>query len=278
MDTNKRDNDPFELFEKFAVGIAVVGLVLLALAYFGIPSLTFLSATQQGFLQAVISNLVPTLLVFILAYALLYRRIQKLRSDRDTELLAGKVAEAVVNRVGANTADTIFLEETPEALREDLKRARELWFVSATMNTMLNNYFSILESRLKEGTRMKVLMVHPESPAFEMAMARNYMQADLEHFRAVAYGHLKYLSDLKKIAPDRIEVRTINNPLSFGANMIDPESPNGLIYIRHYPYRTAGGAKPVFVFNRKKYKRWFEFYREEINLMWNDASVWEFKA
>ena len=39
---NKSKSELFEIFDKFFLGITIIGLVLLTITYFGIPSLNFL--------------------------------------------------------------------------------------------------------------------------------------------------------------------------------------------------------------------------------------------
>ncbi len=138
MDTHNRE--PFEVFEKLVAGIAVIGLILLTLAYFAIPSFSSLGQDKVVFIQAVISNLVPTLLVFILAYAVLYRRIQKLRSEREAELLTKSIADEVSIRfrstLGSLTnvipsAEFAWLYRGNDLLRfESEIKTKEIWIVS----------------------------------------------------------------------------------------------------------------------------------------------------
>ena len=98
-----RKPDFFKAFERafdwFLVGGAVLLLIALSFAYFGIPPLRLVSDEMREFAQSIISNLIPTILVFILAYVLLYRRIQRLRSEQETERFAGRIAEIVATEV-----------------------------------------------------------------------------------------------------------------------------------------------------------------------------------
>ena len=274
---NRQERDPFDAFELFTIGVGVIALFLLSLAYFGVPSLAFLNQISRDFLQAIITNLVPTLLLFVLAYALFYRRIEKLRSERDNKQLVQTMADEVAKRVKSGSIESEFLEDIPESFRDELKLTREMWAVTVTANTLLNQYYSILEERIKQGMTLRVLMVDPDSASFEVAMSRGYIRTDLEQFRSISHGHLKYLKNLHQVAPNRVTVKVINNPLTFGAYLLDPSDAKGLLYIRHYPYKTPGGAKPCLVLTAKRSQRWFNHFQQEIQALWSDAKEWDFQ-
>ncbi|MCB9444042.1 MAG: hypothetical protein H6669_07380 [Ardenticatenaceae bacterium] len=166
-----------------------------------------------------------------------------------------------------------FLDEYPDGFRDNLRKAKELWVVSVRMSYMLNNYYSLLETVLKEGATVRVLLVNPDDKSFEYALGRSYASSGIEHNRAISHGNLEHLCGLQSLAPDRMEIRTVNSPLTFGASLIDPDSSNGMIYLKHYAHKTPGGAKPAFVLTRKN-KQWYDFFRQEIGLLWNDGSAW----
>lgn len=92
------DKQLFDTFDRFFLGIAILGLILLTVAYFGVPSLKFLSQDLIDFIQQIIVNLVPTFLVFVFTYILFYYRIQKMRNQKELEELSQRIAEDV----GAN--------------------------------------------------------------------------------------------------------------------------------------------------------------------------------
>jgi len=271
---SKRERDPFDAFEFFTIGAGIITLILLSLGYFGVPSLAFLDQATKDFLQAVITNLVPTLLIFVLAYALLYRRIEKLRSERETQRLVQATADEVAKRLYAQSIEATLLEEIPGSFREDLAGARDMWVVTVSANTLMNQYYSQIDERLKQDMILHVVIVDPDSAAFEMATSRSYARPDMEQARSTARGNLTYLKNLRDVAPNQVKVRLINNPLTFGAFLFDPTTTTGRLYIRHYAYKTPGGPKPHMMFTAQRSRRWFDHFHREIQALWDDGKEW----
>ena len=137
MDTNSRD--PFEAFERAALWGAIIGLLLLMMTYFSILWFTFLHAEFRTFSQSVITNLVATLIAFVIA-GLLYHQIRKLQSERAIESLAKNVAEEVgihFRRTITSLQDAIpsaergWLYRADELLKlENESKSTEIWIVS----------------------------------------------------------------------------------------------------------------------------------------------------
>lgn len=78
--------------------VAMFTLILLIAAYFILPKLLEVQNIWLGFLQAIITNLIPVLLLFVLSY-IAYRRIEVIRSERNIELFAQQVAANVIEQI-----------------------------------------------------------------------------------------------------------------------------------------------------------------------------------
>jgi len=167
----------------------------------------------------------------------------------------------------------VFLEEFPSRLKDDFEAGREVWLVGVTLSRTIKTYYSLIERKLEEGHTIKVLLVHPEGPAIEMAETRIYGRMDVERTSKEIRSVLQDLCDLRAIAPDKLHIRTIKNPLGYGAIAINPDSSLGTLYLEHYPYKVPGGSKPKIVLQAKD-GRWYEFFREEIRTLWADGIVW----
>lgn len=110
------------------------------------PSLQIIPDEVREFAQAIIGNLIPTILIFVLAYVLLYRQIQRLRSEQEAERLAGKIADIVgaeVRKIGESSrmversgreplllTDLDWLHEGNDILRVEAEIRTEVWIVS----------------------------------------------------------------------------------------------------------------------------------------------------
>jgi len=167
----------------------------------------------------------------------------------------------------------LFVDKFPASLENDVERSTKLWLVGITLSRTLKTYYSTLEQKLRKGGIIKVLLVHPDGMGCKMAVMRIYPRGDLEFTQSQIRGVLNYLCDLKRIAPDNLEIRTIDYPLAFGAFAIDPETTSGVLYIEHYPFKTVGGAMPKFVLQARD-GRWYDFFKAEIQTLWENATPW----
>lgn len=182
------------------------------------------------------------------------------------------VTEQVLEKLSLS-AKTMFLEEFPASLQDDLAAASELWLVGVSLSRTLRHNYSEIERKLKKGDNVRVLLVHPEGPAAEIAASRPYPSAEVEQTRGQIRDSLGYLSKLKRTDPDKLQIRTIQNPLTHGFIAMNLDSPTGILYIEHYPYQTTGSVLPRFVL-RAKDERWYGFYKSELINLWNSGAEW----
>ena len=108
-----------------------------------------------------------------------------------------------------------------------------------------------------------------------MAAMRHYARTDIERQRTEIRTTLKDFCELQRVVPDRLEIRTIEYPLTFGAYAVDPEGASGVLYLKHYPFKMPlGRARPGLVL-RPRDERWYEHFRSEIRFLWEHAVPWQ---
>jgi hypothetical protein len=191
--------------------------------------------------------------------------ISNLGSRHRTEELLEKFAQS---------SDTLFMDEFPTSIKSDFAGAKEVWFVGVDLLGTVNRSYTELERKLRKGDTIKVLLVHPRSSASEIAASRPNLPTDIERTNRRILDSLQLLCDLQKIAPDKLEIRTIQNPLTFGAKAMNPESTSGVLYVEHFPYKTVSGALPKFIL-RPKDGRWYDLFKKEMQTLWNDGVEWK---
>jgi len=172
--------------------------------------------------------------------------------------------------------DDIFLKEFPATLDEDFDSGKEIWLIGVTLRSLVAGKYIRLEEKLRKGHGIKILLVHPEGAAVEIASSRYYAEVNRDSNKtssAIRDG-LQTFCSLHKIAPNNIEIRTIQNPLTFGAIAVDLESSSGVLYIEHFPFRTVSGAMPKFVL-RVGDGQWYEFFKREVYTIWSEGQVWK---
>jgi hypothetical protein len=124
-------------------------------------------------------------------------------------------------------SNELFLDEFPARLKDDFEAGTEVWLVGVTLARTVKTYYVAMERKIRKGHIIKVLLVHPEGPPIEMAETRIYGRMDVQRTIGDIRNTLQDLCDLRAIAPDRLQIRTIKNPLAYGAIAINPDSPLG---------------------------------------------------
>ena len=168
----------------------------------------------------------------------------------------------------------VFMDDFPISLREDIINANELLLIGVTLSRTIKTYYSEFQGKLRKGHIIKVLLVDPESQAVDMAETRNFGRTDSARTSSDIRANIMDLCELQKIAPDRMRIRTIQNPLTHGVIAVNPDSSQGVLYMENYPYRTLGGSKPKYIL-RDGQDAWYSFFKEEAQILWKNGKDWK---
>ncbi len=215
-----------------------------------------------GLIGVSTTSWIPSLTLTVLGLLAISNLVNRHRMD---ELL----------KKSSESTETVFLDEfTSEQQNFGLSNATELWLVGIALTQTIRKQYSTIESLLKKGSTVKVLLVHPEGSALEIAATRSYRQASSENTKNEILATIADLCQLKKIAPNNLEIRTIQNPLGHAVFALDPKSASGTLYIAHYPFRMPGASKPKFILKAKDGK-WYDYYKDELYTLWENGIEWQ---
>lgn len=169
--------------------------------------------------------------------------------------------------------DDFFQEHIPPSYQTDLEAAEEVWLVGVSLHRTVTGNYALFERKLQQGHRLRVLLVHPDGAGLEMAVARGYTRRDLEKKRQDIGYVLDMLCDLKQAAPGRVEIRTIQHPLAYGALAVNPDSSRGALYLEHYCFRVSTDSMPRYEL-RVADGHWYDFFKSEIQALWAAGVDW----
>lgn len=82
-----------------------------------------------------------------------------------------------------------------------------------------NLNYATLEQKLRQGHRLRVLIVHPEGPGVEMAVSGNYIRKEVSVTSSRIRDNLQLLCDQPR---GRMKIRTIQTPLFYGVIATNP--------------------------------------------------------
>lgn len=169
--------------------------------------------------------------------------------------------------------DNFFVENFPATYESDFENSNVMWLFGVSLRRTIQGKYEILEKKLRQGHKLRVLLINPNGAGVEMAVARNYADRTVEPKQTEISYILKLLCNLQKIAPRNIEVRVTDFPLAYGAMAVNPDTVTGKLYIEHYGYRVSTDSIPRYVLKISD-GRWYEFHKRELEALWSDGIEW----
>jgi hypothetical protein len=141
--------------------------------------------------------------------------------------------------------------------------------VSSISAVTPNLYF--FEQKMKEGCKLRFLLLSPESPAsqvFERINKISNVKADIEQ----TLKCLELLIQMEQTSKGKCEVRLY---LPFGLAAFDHDKETGYMNIEMYTYKITLGERPHIILTRAKDNKWFDFYRGQYEQLWDDSTSWQ---
>ena len=173
----------------------------------------------------------------------------------------------------SRSADSFFMEEFPPGVKNDFAEASETWLIGVSLSRTVKTYYSQIERKLGQGHTIRVLLVHPAGAGVEMAVSRNYARRDVALKSGDIHNTLQHLCDIRQNTPGKLEIRTIQSPLTYGAIVVDPNAASGALYLEHYCFRVSTESLPRFVL-RASDGRWYDFFKKEMSTLWEAGVDW----
>jgi hypothetical protein len=162
-----------------------------------------------------------------------------------------------------------FIKKFPETLVDDMIKAKELWLSGYNLTRTIVTHMKLIEEKVERGEKVKILLLDPKAAALTYAnRTLHYTVADEQH-RQWIENTLNNLHLIAKSNKSNIEVRLIDFPLSFSIKAMDIMTPSGKIYVKMYEYRVKTEGPRIFL--TTKDERWYEYYRDQILALWDDA-------
>jgi len=168
----------------------------------------------------------------------------------------------------------IFLRDFPGTYKSDLQQAEELWLVGVSLRDTVKRLEPVLERKLESGHSLHVLLAEPLASVVEPAVRRTSKEQDLgaatvDKCREIT-GTIKRLWKLEHKAGDQLQIRTTKYPLGYGVHAINPAKPDGVLYVKLYPYKAEELEKPKFVLRGGR-DQWYESFTRELFALWQDG-------
>lgn len=231
---------------------------VLILAAIALAVLTVINVIPVSWLYPIITGILALLAISILN---MVHKVSEVHSMLSSDLQRG------------------IMPKFPDDLWERAeKEASEIWLIGSSLYYIFSNKCELVRTKLEKKCSIKVLL---RDPTTEMCQLASRYRAD--HFsphemQTRIQSSLTRLCELQKSAPDLLEIRVIDYPLSFNIGAINLEKQVGRIYVEYHPYKmnTEDGGGPKLVITAED-KFWYDFYRRQILTAWTDGKPWQCK-
>ncbi|MEM0978657.1 MAG: hypothetical protein AAGH78_00145 [Cyanobacteria bacterium P01_H01_bin.58] len=170
--------------------------------------------------------------------------------------------------------NTILCDGIAPDIKETLvSDARELLVIGSTLNRFTNEHYALLEEKVKNRQKIKILLAEPNSETSKFIPHRAYTPTSEKRISTKILDTLLLLCALQATAPDSVEIRTINFPLPFRCVTTNINSNNSSIILEYYTYKTHKKLPCVMV-SLKKEPHWHNLYKTQILTLWNAGKEW----
>lgn len=208
------------------------------------------------------SSIIPAITLAVLALLAL------------ASLVSRHKMEDLSEKLSSTTRDGFIEEFDNQLFKNDLDAAHEIWFYGASLDGIPTQYYSLLEQKLKHSCKIRVLVIDPnDSRVLELSEMRAYANPDVHRAQVKVLATLSDFCELRKLAPAKLQIRTLKFPITHRLIALNPSEPNGKLYISNYPFGTSGGSLPKFQLSGKD-GRWFDLYRDEAVNLWKAGMDW----
>ena len=167
-----------------------------------------------------------------------------------------------------------FKKEFGPELDLSMDKAQELLITGVTRNTLITSSYHKFEDRLRNGCRIRLLLMEPTSDAIVVAAERYYADRSPDSIRERVRHTLRLLAEVKRSTGGDLSVRLTSHPLAMGVIAVDgsPDirSEASALFVEYYTYQAPG--EPKFVLQPAD-SQWFENLYQEAEALWNNATV-----
>lgn len=169
----------------------------------------------------------------------------------------------------------LFAEWDVARVCERLGQAKEVWHQAVASSTFLGGVLEELSALvgLERGGSLHCILVDPNGAGIKMAARRTVGAVrDVEAMRKEVELAKIYLGTLAGKAPreDGVQLKQVNFLLEPILTIIDPQSPDGTMFVTLSGFGQPLTARPSLVLRKSADEKLFSFYANSFDRLWSD--------
>lgn len=152
--------------------------------------------------------------------------------------------------------------------------ASEVFAIGVSLISAVVNHQSMLEQKVKEGHKVRLLLLNPVSPTIAIWDASNkpaVTRNDIERTLQI----LEKMKSLEKHNKRNCQIRISDIFLPFSVVVFDADENEGRMIVEYHTYNRALMERPHIQLTRAEDGRWYDFYLQQCEQFWKDAKEWQ---
>lgn len=147
----------------------------------------------------------------------------------------------------------------------------EVWISGVSLGTMVNIHW-VFADKIKQGCKIRFLVFDPDGQAHLQA-AKYYNWKSPDDILRLIKHNLSTLARIPTQGQDtRLQIRVIDQVLSSGFFIVDPNKDNARMIVQLYMYHTDSLTSPLFELTKKDDPAWFAVFLDQFQTVWDNAS------
>lgn len=156
---------------------------------------------------------------------------------------------------------------------EKLASAKELWVTGLNLRRIFPDHEGLIKDVIQKGGVVNAMLLSSSNEALVKYGAQQ--DSGVATNSETWANSIKEIEDklrgLKKSSPKQVEIKSIDYPLPYGLDAVDIDSPDGIIFVRYYPFFTGNSDQPILIL-RADQSEWYAFYKKQLEIQWEYAT------
>lgn len=175
--------------------------------------------------------------------------------------------QSAVKKNSIGLDELVFTRKELEPLEERLSPVKKITITGGSLCRLSDEYYAVLENKLKNGCQLEIIMVKPYSNAANLLCDNIvYETNDYEQYSIKISNSLQRLLRLKRVYESNISIRLTENVPPFSLIVTDENSSNAAIKIELYSYSVPTRERMQFEITKEDIKSFTFFINQLIAL------------
>ena len=211
----------------------------------------------------------------LMAVSGLWERNRKLRR---IENIAKEGRDLILRRLaGKAYAKDFFISEKP--ISDKTFASSDVIYVSGmTLTRTAREYMYVWGQRLVAGAKIRVMILDTGNSLLKELILRSSGDTTVDYWKNKIQAVESLISYIAQTpgSKGKIELGHLPYIPSYGLAIVDPDEPNGRCFVEMYHHKSAK-LNPTFEISRSDDPEWFQFFKEQFDIMWHSCRVESFE-